>query len=102
MAQMVCIDMGTKRANNEIGDIVAVHEDDVDLSGGGYSSFNIVQVEGMSKAKLEQGLVPEIEDKISKYSYNVGLSKIDIDSLKNSIINEQAKITILKKITANA
>lgn len=52
MAQIVSIDTGTKRNNNEIGDIVAVHEDDVDLGGGGYSTFKIIQVKGITLSEL--------------------------------------------------
>lgn len=52
MAQIVSIDIPTKRDNNEIGDIVALHEDDVDLSGGGYSAFRVIQIQGVSLSEL--------------------------------------------------
>lgn len=52
MAQIVCIDTGTKRANNKLGDIVSIHEDDVDLSGGGYSTFKIIRVKDISLSEL--------------------------------------------------
>lgn len=100
MAQIVVIDTGSKRVNNEIGDIVAIHEDDVELTGSGYVAFKIMRVDGMAQLKLEQSLVSEKEGNVSKYSYNLTLSKTDIDSLKNSATSEADKILILKKITA--
>lgn len=101
MVQIVCIDTGTKRPNNEIGDIVDILDHDIDVSEGVYSTFKIISVNGISKAEIKQRLVAETDNRDSKYSHNVGLSKSDIDNLKNPIVNKQSRITILQKITAN-
>jgi len=42
MTQLVLIDRGTQKGNNEIGDIVAMHEDDVEL-GDSYKHFKIIK-----------------------------------------------------------
>lgn len=53
MAQIVSIDTGTLRAGiNEIGDIVAVHEDDVVLKGSGYANLKVTQIKGVTLVEL--------------------------------------------------
>ena len=56
MAQIVCIDTGTLNTKvNAIDDVVAVHEDDVDLTGGtGYDGYKIVKVEGKTGTEVSQ------------------------------------------------
>jgi hypothetical protein len=50
---MVCIAEATHRPGiNEIGDVVSVHEDDVDLSGIGYLTFNVIYIENMTAAEI--------------------------------------------------
>lgn len=54
MAQLVLIDTGTLRtkdgkAINAIGDLVSIHEDDVDLTGPGYAGFKVVKVPGTAE-----------------------------------------------------
>ena len=54
MAQLVLIDTGTlKKDINEIDDIVAIHDDDVALTGSGYINFRIVKVEGKTAAEVK-------------------------------------------------
>lgn len=49
MAQIVLIAAGTYREGiNNMGDIVAIHDDDVILTGKGYEGFGIVAVKGMT------------------------------------------------------
>jgi len=55
MSKIVTIDILTKRDNNNIGDIVEIHEDDVDLSGPGYAGFKIIET-ALSKNEIEQKL----------------------------------------------
>jgi hypothetical protein len=63
-AQIVCIDTGTVRSGfSEIGDVVSVHDGDVELSGSGYEGFRIIRVEGLSGAELRAVMaakVPEV------------------------------------------
>lgn len=47
MAQIVLIDIPTKRNFNEIWDINSIHDDDVKL-GNGYEGFKIITVEGLT------------------------------------------------------
>lgn len=54
MAQIVCIDTGTLNTEiNEIDDIVAIHDDDVELSGSGYENFKVIKVYGKTKAEID-------------------------------------------------
>ena len=59
MAQLVLIDTGTLRykdgkAINAIGDLVSIHEDDVDLTGPGYAGFKIVRVPGTAEEVMQR------------------------------------------------
>ena len=57
MAQIVKIAEGTYLPDvNEIGDIVSIHDDDVNLSGPGYALFDIDVVEGMTAAEVIETL----------------------------------------------
>ena len=62
MAKIILIDNGTKRDNNNIGDIVGIHDDDVELTGAGYNNFKIVKIAGKAedvKKELDKK-IPEI------------------------------------------
>lgn len=48
MAKIIMIDTGTKRNNNNIGDIVAIHDDDVELNDS-YNTFKIVEISGTAQ-----------------------------------------------------
>lgn len=65
MAQIVCIDTGTVRPGSEIGDVVAIHDDDVELSGSGYANLEIIRVAGMTAPQVRSifgDLLPEIQE----------------------------------------
>ena len=49
------------RENEAIGDIISVHDDDVELTGAGYLQFGIRKVKGTAKEvqDLLSGLMPE-------------------------------------------
>ena len=49
------------RENEAIGDIISVHDDDVELTGAGYLQFGIRKVKGTAKEvqTLLYGLMPE-------------------------------------------
>lgn len=77
-AQIVCIDTGTYRKGiNNIGDIVAIHDDDVELTGGGYNGFNIVKVEGMT--------AKQVQTKINENKVEIKIEKEVEYYLKNSV-----------------
>ena len=60
MIQIVCIAEGTYRENiNELGDIVSMHEENVDLIGNAYSTFEIIEVDmTMEEFRLELEELP--------------------------------------------
>lgn len=63
MAQIVCIDTGTLRDGiNRIGDVVAIHDDDV-LLGPSYSGFKILSVPGTAQEveALMRAKLPEVK-----------------------------------------
>ena len=54
MAQIVLIDTGTLNPEvNAIDDIIAKHEDNVDLTGSGYETFRIIKIEGKTVAEFD-------------------------------------------------
>ena len=58
MAQLVCINKDSYREGiNKIGDIVAIHDDNVELTGSGYSGLDIIKVEGMTAKEVGEKLV---------------------------------------------
>ena len=75
MIQVVCIAKGTQRENvNEVGDIVSIHEADVDLTGKAYSTFEIIQVGMNTKLvylkKIRTGLkIKRINNLLYKRAY---------------------------------
>ena len=52
------------RENEEVGDIIEVQEDDVELTGAGYLQFGIRKVKGTAKEvqELLTGLMPELKE----------------------------------------
>jgi len=66
MAQLVLIDTGTLRtkdgkAINAIGDLVSIHEDDVDLTGPGYAGFKVVKVPGTAEEVMQRARIIAME-----------------------------------------
>jgi len=54
MAKIVCIDTGTTRQGTaDIGDVVSIHEDDVEL-GSGYDNFKIIDIPGVSTQEVRE------------------------------------------------
>lgn len=62
--QIVLIDTGTLNILiNETYDIVACHEDDVDLSGSGYDPYRVVKITGISLVQFNEivdAKIPEL------------------------------------------
>ena len=65
MAQIVCIDKDTVREGCEIDDIVAIHDDNVELTGPGYAGFKIIKVSGRIMPDIRKIFQPP-EVKIAK------------------------------------
>lgn len=85
MAKIVCIDIGTKRFNNNLGDVVSIHDDQEVTSGGAYSMFKIYKVEGLTAKEVKDALnslMPEI----------AGIFKIDAVKNEWSLIIPTAKM----------
>lgn len=62
-AQIVCIDLGTVREGlSDIWDIVSIYEDDVELSGPGYSNSKVIKIEGLTKDEVIQVLNLKVPD----------------------------------------
>jgi hypothetical protein len=67
MAKIVCIDTGTVRTGCEIGDIVAVHDDDVLLDGSGYSGFKIYDFPGLKAADVRSKMAAKLPETSKAY-----------------------------------
>jgi hypothetical protein len=64
MAKLVLIDNGTYvNGVNNVGDLVSVHNDDVELSGPGYATFKIVSIDGTADNVLKNlaSILPKVE-----------------------------------------
>jgi len=62
MVQIVCIDTGTLRPNCEVNDIVAIHEDDVELSCSGYGDFKVINITRLSATQINDIFQPKIPE----------------------------------------
>jgi len=57
MAKIVCIAEGTVRPGiNAIGDVVSIHDDNVDLAGTSYTTFGIVEMPGLTAEQVRESL----------------------------------------------
>ena len=65
MAKIVCIDTGTAKTGiSEVGDVVSIHDDNVDLTGPGYENAKIIRVDGMTALEVRKILnakIPEVK-----------------------------------------
>jgi len=112
------------RDNEAIGDIISIHEDDVELTGAGYLQFGIRKVKGTAKEvqDLLSGLMPErkevkmwqdpktlgwleIKDE-PKYMFSVADVETELDDtkflagLKEKLTEQPANSESLVSITA--
>jgi len=123
MAQILLInERGHNPGVNNVGDVVAIENDDVYLEEGHHSIFTIVQVPGVSKEQLQQafeGLIPkpviiehaDLKEEIKcwddngtlrrlvkepKYLLNLAnLQKEDIESLTNTKVPAAERVFTL-------
>lgn len=86
MVKIILIDDGTKRDNNNLGDVVSIH-DNMEL-GNGYNTFKIVEVSGT----VEQ-IRAELEKKIPKIK-NIDGKKYYVKNEKNIEIKEFPKYSL--------
>lgn len=104
MAKIVCIDTGIFKSDiNNIGDVVSIHDDDVDLSGGAYDTFKIIIIKGITAAEIQVKFNSLITKEIvSKYPINMdNLTGQDLDDLSSDKTKAE-KYNILEKVTINA
>ena len=90
------IDNGTKRKNNNLGDIVAIHDDNVQLTGSGYATFKIIRIKGYSKAKFESFMESDDGTEKSKYMYNLLTTAQESTDLNGNDTVKQAQILTSK------
>ena len=63
MAQIVCIDTGTVLENiSEIDDVIAIHDDDVELSGAGYTLFCVLTVTNKTAEEIQAGFAAKVPE----------------------------------------
>ena len=55
MAKIVCIAEGTVREGIcEVGDVVSIHDDNVELTGSGYTNFTIIEMPGLTATQVRE------------------------------------------------
>ena len=123
MAKIVCT-KNTRPGICDIGDIVSIHDDDVDLSGSGYSGFIVISVKGLTGNEIIQKFdesIPKTRCDIKnqrweyekesvweemkvypKYLKNVStLSAGDLVGLEGTILPKTEKLALLEKVRDN-
>lgn len=119
MAQIVTITKQSQRKDIQYpGDILEIQDDDVQLTGRGYATFNIIKVEGMTAQEVKDELsklLPKtnIDPKTGKEYWNQGgtwreivikpkysltaqgLLESDILTLESQIVDKAIKRTLL-------
>ena len=65
MAKIVCIDTGTAKTGIcEVGDVVSIHDDNVELAGPGYTNAKVISVSGVTALEVRKILnakIPEVK-----------------------------------------
>ena len=63
MAKIVCIDTATAKTGiSEVGDVISIHDDNVELTGPGYANAKIVQVDGITALEVRAILNAKIPE----------------------------------------
>lgn len=99
MAQIVQIAVGTLRPNNQLGDVVEVQEDNVELSPA-YNTFTVQQAEGLTKEEVTtifEAKIPEPRDGLKKYPISLILTGLERANLANASIPKSVKLILLDK-----
>ena len=103
MAKLVLIAEGTQKGLNTIGDLVSIHDDNVELSGAGYANFRVVNLPGITAETVET-LISEnteiIENAMTKFQFNFSGLTDDEFLMVVSGTSKQRR-TALKKIVRN-
>lgn len=106
-AQIVLIDSGTHRVGiNNIGDIVDIHDDNVDLTGGGYDAFDVVIVHTSDdpitavelKARLSALVIGE---PTSKYKHKLSLNTPQRNALANGSYTKAQVFAFIDLVEVN-
>lgn len=121
MAQVVLIDTGTyKDGINNIGDVVAIHEDGIIGGGVGYATFKVITIPG-TKAEIDALLnaklpiIKSLEDgdywqdgedwkkieEYPKYAVNIACDDELEASLKDSEISNLSKQTLVGAVATS-
>ena len=82
----------SKFREKNLGDIVAIHEDDVQLTGSGYATFKIIKIKGYSMAKF-RGVMSVLDGtEKGKYSHNILVTSQEVVDLDGSDTIKQSQI----------
>ena len=95
MAQVVLIDTDTARPGQEVGDVVSIHDDKVELSGLAYKGFRIVHVDG-TVDEVRKTLFAKIPEKKT-----VTFWKNPSDGTWHVLANEPKFSVTLKNLTSD-
>jgi len=93
VAQIVLIDTGNLNILiNETYDVVAVHEDDVDLSTSGYTGYRVVKITGITADQIKEILSAKVPEVRTAYKQIASPSKWTFLELEESDIEERKEV----------
>ncbi len=98
--QIVTVTSESVRGSTQVGDIIAIHEDDVQLTGNGYAHVKVIRIKGYTKADLSKFLATPTETENSKYLYNLTTTTQDSIDLNSDETVKKSQI-LTSKLTKN-
>lgn len=124
MAQIVCISDKTVRPGiQEVGDIVEVQDDNVQLTGSGYECFRVIKVPGISAKQVRNKLAtltPTLDTQEingvfitywydqdtwrklvnrPKFLHNIkNITLADTEQLANTTLSDSARLSVLEVV----
>ena len=73
MAQIVTIAAGAYDPGfNKVGDILSIHDDDVELNSRGYDNFKIIRIKGLTAAEVRAKIKTNEVDVATAFKKNNG------------------------------
>ena len=100
MAQIVLIANATFRQGiNTLDDVVDIYDDDVELGGGGYDNFTIIQVPGINAEQVKNIIEKILPKEPSESKYPISFSQINTSSreiLESTEVVNSVKLSILE------
>ena len=81
MAKIVCVAEGHVRVGiSEVGDIISIHDDNVELTGGGYANVTVYSFPGLTADEARRSLQSIQPEEATAFCTQAGVGEWSLDS----------------------